>query len=78
MVTLEEILRKFQVDINHNNREDRVRNLKFARNLIFATSKTLVNFIMKMMFCLKFGIFQFKKPKFTVHLTNLTSISLFY
>ena len=32
----------------------------------------------KMMFCLKFGIFQFKKPKFTVHLTNLTSISLFY
>ena len=32
----------------------------------------------KMIFCLKFGIFQFKKPKFTVHLTNLTSISLFY
>ena len=56
----------------------RVRNLKFPRNLIFATSKTLVNFIMKMMFCLKFGIFQFKKPKFTVHLTNLTSISLLY
>ena len=56
----------------------RVRNLKFARNLIFATSKTLVNFMKKMMFCLKFGIFQFKKPKFTVHLTNLTSISLFY
>ena len=56
----------------------RVRNLKFARNLIFATSKTLVNFMKKMIFCLKFGIFQFKKPKFTVYLTNLTSISLFY
>ena len=47
---------------------------------MFATSKTLVNFMKKMMFCdsLKFGIFQFKKLKFTVHLTNLTSISLFY
>ena len=56
----------------------RVRNLKFARNLIFATSKTLVNFMKKMMFCLKFSIFQFKKPEFIVHLTNLTSISLFY
>ena len=28
----------------------RVRNLKFARYLIFATSKTLVNFMKKMMF----------------------------
>ena len=56
----------------------RVRNLKFARNLIFATSKTLVHFMKKMIFCLKFGIFQFKKPKFTVYLTNLTSISLLY
>ena len=56
----------------------RVRNLKFARNLIFATSKTLVNFMKKMMFCLTFAIFQFKKSKFTVHLTNLTSVSLFY
>ena len=33
-----------------------------VRNLKFATSKTLVNFIKKMMFCLKIGIFQFKKP----------------
>ena len=56
----------------------RVRNLKFARNLIFATSKPVVNFVKKMIFCLKFGILQFKKSKFTVHLTNLTSISLFY
>ena len=57
----------------------RVRNLKFARNLIFATSKTLVNFMKKIAeICLTFGIFQFKNPKFTVHLTNLTSISLFY
>ena len=28
----------------------RVRNLKFARNLKFTTSKTLVNFMKKMMF----------------------------
>ena len=28
----------------------RVRNLKFAKNLKFATSKTLVNFMKKMMF----------------------------
>ena len=28
----------------------RVRNLKFARNIKFATSKTLVNFMKKMMF----------------------------
>ena len=40
----------------------RVRNLKFAMNLKFATSKTLVNFMKKMMFCPKIGIFQFKKP----------------
>ena len=39
-----------------------VRNLKFARNLIFATSKTLVNSMKKLMLCLKVGIFQFKKP----------------
>ena len=36
------------------NRNDqiliRVRNLKFSRNLKFATSKTLVNFMKKMMF----------------------------
>ena len=51
---------------------DRVRNLKFA------TSKTLVNFMKKMMFCLKIGIFQFTKPYFTVHSTNLTSIHSFY
>ena len=29
---------------------NRVRNVKFARNLKFATSKTLVNFMKKMMF----------------------------
>ena len=39
----------------------RVRNLKFARNLIFATSKTLVNFMKKMMFFLKFSIFSVQK-----------------
>ena len=39
-----------------------VRNLKFTRNLKFATSKTLVNFMKKVMLCLKIGIFQFKKP----------------
>ena len=31
----------------------RVRNLKFARNLKFTTSKTLVNFMKKMMFLSK-------------------------
>ena len=31
----------------------RVRNLKFARNPKFATSKTLVNFMKKMMFLSK-------------------------
>ena len=41
----------------------RVRNVKFARNLKFATSKTLVNFMKKIMFYHKIGIFfQFKKP----------------
>ena len=40
----------------------RVRTLKFARNLKFATSKTLVNSMKKIMFCLKLGIFQFRKP----------------
>ena len=39
----------------------RVINLKFARNLKFTTSKTLVNFMKKIMFCLKIGIFQFEK-----------------
>ena len=39
----------------------RVRNLNFARNLKFATSKTLVSFMKKMMFRLKIGIFQFQK-----------------
>ena len=32
-----------------------------VRNLKFATSKTLLNFIKKMIFCLKIGIFQFRK-----------------
>ena len=39
---------------------DRVRNRKFARNLKFATSKTLVNFMKKMMFLSKIGIFSSK------------------
>ena len=34
----------------HGQIIDRVRNLKFARNLKFTTSKTLVNFMKKMMF----------------------------
>ena len=34
---------------NLDIRSDRVRNLKFAKNLKFATSKTLVNFMKKMM-----------------------------
>ena len=38
----------------------RVRNLKFAKNLKFATSKTLVNFIKKII-CHKIGIFAVQK-----------------
>ena len=48
-----------------------IRNLKFARNLKFTT---LVNSMKKMMLCLKLGIFQFKKPSFTIQSTNLTLI----
>ena len=39
----------------------RVRNLKFARNLKFTTSKTLVNFMKKMMFLSKNWYFSVKK-----------------
>ena len=39
----------------------RVRNLKFARNLKFTTSKTLVNFMKKMMFLSKNWYFSVQK-----------------
>ena len=39
----------------------RVRNLKFTRNLKFATSKTLVNFMKKMMFLSKNWYFSVQK-----------------
>ena len=39
----------------------RVRNIKFARNLKFATSKTLVNFMKKMMFLSKNWYFSVQK-----------------
>ena len=39
----------------------RVRNRKFARNLKFATSKTLVNFMKKMMFLSKNWYFSVHK-----------------
>ena len=39
----------------------RVRNLRFARNLKFATSKTLVNFMKKMMFLSKNWYFSVQK-----------------
>ena len=45
----------------------RVGNLKFPRNLKFATSKTLVNFTKKVMFCLKIGIIDFKKHYCIMH-----------
>ena len=41
--------------------EYRVRNLKFARNLKFPTSKTLVNFMKKMMFLSKNWYFSVQK-----------------
>ena len=44
--------------INLLGRGSRDRNLTFARNLKFATSKTLVNSMKKIMLCLKLGIFQ--------------------
>ena len=56
----------------------RVRNLKFARNLKLATSKTLVYSMKKMMVCLNLGIFQFKEPSRTIHSTNLTLIRYYY
>ena len=40
---------------------NRIRNLKFARNLQFATSKTLVNFMNKMMFLSKNWYFSVQK-----------------
>ena len=40
---------------------DRVRNLKFAGNLKFATSKTLVNFMKKMNFLSKNWYFSVQK-----------------
>ena len=52
---------------NHNFKEDvtdqtsRVKNLKFARNLKFATSKTLVDFMKKMMFLSKNWYFSVQK-----------------
>ena len=56
----------------------RVRNVKLARNLKFATSKTLINFIKKMMFGLKFGIFQFRKLEcyYTFNKSHLSSFIL--
>ena len=44
-----------------NIERDRVRNLKFTRNLKFATSKTLVNFMKKMMFLSKNWYFSVQK-----------------
>ena len=41
--------------------DSRVRNLKFARNLKFTTSKTLVNFIKKMLFLSKNWYFSVQK-----------------
>ena len=52
---------KMTVIVKNALKTCRVRNLKFARDLNFTKSKTLVNFIKKMMFCFKFGIFQFRK-----------------
>ena len=43
-------------------RGGRVRNLKFARNLKFTTSKTLLNSTEKVMVCLKLSIFSSKIP----------------
>ena len=47
---------RYQAPFYAQNQTLRVRNVKFA------TSKTLVNSLKKMMLSLKLGIFQFKKP----------------
>ena len=55
-------LARTNLKISESQSRYRVRNLKLARNLKFTTYKTLVNFMKEMIFCLKTGIFQFKKP----------------
>ena len=56
----------------------RVGNLKFARNLKFATSKTLVNFMKKMMFLSKNWYFSVQKALiyYTVHKSHHNSFIL--
>ena len=56
----------------------RVRNLKFTRNLKFATSKTLVNFMKKMMFLSKNWYFSVQKALiyYTVNISHLNSFIL--
>ena len=56
----------------------RVRNLKFAKNLIFATSKSLVNFMKKMMFLSKNWYFSVQKALiyYTVNKSHLNSFIL--
>ena len=56
----------------------RVRNLKFARNLKFSTSKTLVNFMKKMMFLSKNWYFSVQKALiyYTVNKSHHSSFIL--
>ena len=56
----------------------RVRNLKFTRNLKFATSKTLVNFMKKMIFLSKNWYFSFQKASiyYTVNKSHHNSFIL--
>ena len=56
----------------------RVRNPKFARNLKFATSKTLVNFMKKMMFLSKNWYFSVQKVLIYHTVNKFTTIDLFY
>ena len=48
----------------------RVRNVKFARNLKFATSKTLVNFMKKMMILSKNWYFSVQKASIFYYTIN--------
>ena len=55
---------KFQLNLKCKEKNlnlYRVRNLKFASNLKFATSKTLINFMKKMMFLSKNWYFSVQK-----------------
>ena len=69
---------KFQAKARLGEKHCRVRNLKLARNLKFATCKTLVNFMKKIMFLSKNWYFAVQKALiyYTVNKSRLNSFIL--